>query len=176
MATEDYPLSRRLYFYTPAAAKRKPVVSDFLAFVHSNAGQSIVARTGYVAQALYAMSLDAADGRLTGLLRLNLNIRFEDGSSALDNKSKLDVQRLAAFLAAAEHRESRITLVGFSNPVTGASQSSLSRLRAQNVRWALRAEGIRHNISALAGSAVAVSDPDSPNGHRNRRVEVWIQQ
>ena len=176
VATEDYPLSRRLYFYTPAAAKRKPVVSDFLAFVHSNAGQSIVARTGYVAQALYAMSLDAADGRLTGLLRLNLNIRFEDGSSALDNKSKLDVQRLAAFLAAAEHRESRITLVGFSNPVTGASQSSLSRLRAQNVRWALRAEGIRHNISALAGSAVAVSDPDSPNGHHNRRVEVWIQQ
>jgi len=176
VATEDYPLSRRLYFYTAATAERKPVVSDFLGYVHSNAGQAIVDQTGYVAQALYSLSLPSADGRLSGLLRLNLNIRFQDGSSALDNKSKADIERLVNFLAHPDHRDSRVTLVGFSNPVPGASQASLSRLRAQNVRWALRAAGIRHKVSALAGNAVTVSDPESPNANRNRRVEIWIQE
>lgn len=176
VATEDYPLSRRLYFYSAAAAERKPVVHDFLDYVHSNAGQAIVDQTGYVAQSLYSLSLPSADSRLSGLLRLNLNIRFQDGSSALDNKSKMDVQRLADFLARPDHQNSQVTLLGFSNPVTGASQASLSRLRAQNIRWALRTAGIRHKVSALAGNALAVSDPLSPNADRNRRVEIWIQE
>ena len=174
VATEDYPLSRRLYFYSATGAGLKPVVSEFLAFVHSNAGQAVVARSGYVAQALYALPMQSDDGRLADLERMNLNIRFQDGSSALDNKSKMDVERLAHFLGQPEHADSRITLVGFSNPLVGTGRASLSRLRAQNVRWALRAEGIRNRISALAGNAVSVSDPGSLNADRNRRVEIWI--
>ncbi|RLU01735.1 MAG: hypothetical protein D9N11_11490 [Ketobacter sp.] len=174
VATEDYPLSRRLYFYSASGKAVKAVVSDFLAFVHSNEGQAVVSQSGYVAQALYALPMHSEDGRLAGLERMNLNIRFQDGSSALDNKSKLDVERLAHFLAQPEHSESSITLVGFSNPLAGSGQASLSRLRAQNVRWALRAEGIRNRVSALAGNAVSVSDPGSLNADRNRRVEVWI--
>ncbi|WP_158643543.1 substrate-binding domain-containing protein [Ketobacter alkanivorans] len=176
VATEDYPLSRRLYFYSSNPQGRKPVVSDFLAYVRGNAGQSIVAQTGYVAQALFAMAIEPEDGRLAGWQRMNLNIRFEDGSSTLDNKSELDVQRLAEYLSKSGNDKRKVTLVGFSNPVTGgASQSSISRLRAQNVRWALRNKNIRNKLSALAGSAVTVSDPDSLNADRNRRVEVWIQ-
>ena len=174
VATEDYPLSRRLYFYSGNGESVKPVVSEFMAFVHSNAGQRVVARSGYVAQSLYALEMHSDDGRLAGLERMNLNIRFEDGSSALDIKSKLDVERLAHYLSQPQYSGSRITLVGFSNPVDGGSRASLSRLRAQNVRWALRAEGIRNRISALAGNAVAVSDPGSLNADRNRRVEIWI--
>ncbi|RLU01101.1 substrate-binding domain-containing protein [Ketobacter sp.] len=175
VATEDYPLSRRLYFYSASGGALKPVVAEFLAFVHSDAGQAVVAESGYVAQALYALAMKSEDGRLAGMQRMNLNIRFQDGSSALDNKSRLDVERLAHFLAQPGHRDSRITLVGFSNPLAGTGRATLSRLRAQNVRWALRSEGIRNPISALAGNAVSVSDPASLNADRNRRVEIWIQ-
>ena len=174
VATEDYPLSRRLYFYSGTGKDIKPVVSEFLRFVHSNAGQKVVSQSGYVAQALYALPMHSDDGRLAGLERMNLNIRFQDGSSALDNKSKQDVERLAHFLAQPQFSGSNLTLVGFSNPLAGTGRASLSRLRAQNVRWALRAEGIRNPVSALAGNAVSVSDPTSLNADRNRRVEIWI--
>ena len=176
VATEDYPLSRRLYFYSSDLKGQKPVVRDFLAYVRSNTGQSVVDQTGYVAQALFAMTIEPEDGRLAGWQRMNLNIRFEDGSSTLDNKSEQDVQRLAEYLSEGDNEKRKVTLVGFSNPLDGgASQSSISRLRAQNVRWALRNKGIRNKLSALAGNAVTVSDPDSLNANRNRRVEVWIQ-
>lgn len=175
VATEDYPLSRRLYFYSADRAGQKPVVSDFLEYVRHNAGQGIVGQSGYVAQALFSIPVEAEDARLSGWQRMNLNIRFDDSSSSLDNKSEVDVQRLADFLAQSGNEKRKVTLVGFSNPLTGTSQANVSRLRAQNVRWALRNREVRNKLSALAGNSVAVSDPASLNAERNRRVEIWIQ-
>lgn len=175
VATEDYPLSRRLYFYSADQAGQKPVVRAFLEYVRGNSGQAIVDQTGYVAQALFSLPVEAEDGRLAGWQRMNLNIRFDDASSTLDNKSEIDVQRLADFLSAKENQKRKVALVGFSNPVAGTNHSTISRLRAQNVRWALRGKEIRNKVSTLAGSAVTVSDPHSLNAERNRRVEVWIQ-
>jgi phosphate transport system substrate-binding protein len=175
VATEDYPLSRRLYFYGADHASRKPVISDFINFMRSDAGQAMVADSGYVAQSLFSLPVPSGDSRLADWQRMNLNIRFVDGAADLDNKSIVDVERLADFLSSEANANRKVTLVGFSNPRDGVSQASLSRLRAQNVRWALRNRGIRNKVGALAGNAVAVSDPSSLNAQRNRRVEVWVR-
>lgn len=176
VATEDYPLSRRLYFYSRASSQRKEVVSEFLEFVHSDDGQAVVGQAGYVAQSLFAVPLASDDPRLAGWSRMNLNIRFVDGSSGLDNKSLNDVKRLADFLSRPGNQNKSLTLVGFSNPVGGGvSRVSLSRLRAQNVRWALRDQNVKNKAATIAGSAVSVADPKSLNAERNRRVEVWVK-
>lgn len=176
VATEDYPLSRRLYFYSAEAGKRKEVVSEFVRFVQSDAGQSVVNQSGYVAQSLFSVPMDNSDDpRLADWNRMNLNIRFQDNTSSLDNKSLNDVKRLADFLAQESNKGRKITLVGFSNPFQDVSQSALSRLRAQNVRWALRDYGVTNKVITLAGNPVSVADPNSPNAERNRRVEVWIK-
>lgn len=176
VATEDYPLSRRLYFYSASNPKRTEAVSKFIQFVQSNAGQAVVEGSGYVAQSLFAVPMDSInDPRLTDWHRMNLNIRFVDGSSRLDNKSLNDVKRLADYLALPVNQDRKITLVGYSNPHKNVSQSALSRLRAQNVRWALRDKKVSNKVITVAGNAVSVADPKSLNAERNRRVEVWIQ-
>lgn len=176
VATEDYPLSRRLYFYGADLSQRKEVVSEFLEFVHSDEGQAVVGQAGYVAQSLFSVPLASEDPRLAGWSRMNLNIRFVDGSSGLDNKSLNDVQRLAEYLSRPGNQSKSLTLVGFSNPVGGGvSQESLSRLRAQNVRWALRERNVKNKAITLAGNSASVADPNSLNAERNRRVEVWVK-
>ena len=175
VATEDYPLSRRLFFYSPGADKRSPAVSAFLKFVTSDAGQKVVADIGFVAQALHPVAVQSMDSRLKGWRRLNLNFRFDDGTSELDNKAQVDIQRLALYMAKMGDRDHMLTLVGYSNPEQAVEQASLSRLRAQNVRWALREDKVHSNIDTLAGEAMAVADPHSVNADRNRRVEVWFR-
>lgn len=140
VATEDYPLSRRLYLYTQSAAQRPPLLDSFLVYVQSNAGQQVVADSGFVAQSLHPVAAVAPDSSLEGWQRLNMNIRFEDGSSALDSKAQLDVQRLSRFLAEPARQDMQVKLVGYSR-LDSATPARLSRLRAQNVRWSLRQQG-----------------------------------
>lgn len=176
VASEDYLLSRRLYLYSLPEQRRSAGVSAFLAFVQSDAGQRIVEGSGFVAQALHPVAVNPADARLLGWQRLNLNLRFADGASDLDTKAQVDVERLASYINRQGAGDVQLTLVGFSNPLSSHGQSALSRLRAQNVRWALRQQGVRSPIETLAGDAVLVADPRSPQADRNRRVEVWIRQ
>src|SRR3984957_3815129 len=49
VATEDYPLSRRLYLYIPENPKN-PYTRRFIEFAISNAGQDIVGANGFIAQ------------------------------------------------------------------------------------------------------------------------------
>lgn len=175
VATEDYPLSRRLYFYAADVGSRSAALSAFLAFVSTDAGQTVVDKVGFVAQALHPVTVEPSDARLQRWQRLNLNIRFADGSSDLDNKARADVARLVEYLDQHAAGDLQLTLVGYSNPATLRNQATLSRLRAQNVRWALRDKGVRGKLETLAGAAVSVADPASINADRNRRVEVWVR-
>lgn len=172
VATEDYPLSRRLYFYRVEAGQRAPALDAFLGFVHSDAGQRVVTDTGFVAQSLHPVAVTAADTRLGGWSRLNMNIRFEEGSSELDNKARQDVQRLTDFLNNSAGAGMAVTLVGYS-PADDAR--GLSRLRAQNVRWQLRQQGVDGRVATLAGDATLVAGLDSVQAERNRRVEIWVR-
>lgn len=173
VATEDYALSRRLYLYRATNPKNPVVVNAFLDFAESDAGQSIVKEVGYVSQKLYALANEGEEHE--DWLRLNLNIRFEQGTSNVDNKAESDIQRLISFLNSSNQGFNEVRLVGFSNPLDENQRlTALSRIRAQNVRWALRNQGLRSPIETLSGSAIFVADPTSIRSEKNRRVEVWV--
>src|SRR5690606_20006985 len=53
VATEDYALSRRLFLYTWEQVK--PAVGEFMQFALSDAGQEVVADTGFVSQEVNAV-------------------------------------------------------------------------------------------------------------------------
>ena len=55
VATEDYPLSRRLFLYT-AAQPRKDLTRRFVDFALSSIGQNIVAEAGFVGQNVSAVA------------------------------------------------------------------------------------------------------------------------
>lgn len=179
VATEDYPLSRRLYFYRSASPKMPEVVNAFLTFVESDKGQQIVKEGGFISQKIYALPVDEAYADTESedfWRRLNLNVRFQQGTSNLDNKAEMDVQRLIAFLKGGNEGFNKIRFVGYSNPLDGDRQLlALSLLRAQNVRWALRNKGVRNSIQTKAGAPIFVADPESVRQEKNRRVEVWVQ-
>ena len=172
IATEDYPLSRRLYFYSRHPSKNTYAVNQFLEFIKSDQGQAVVAKTGFIAQSLFPLKV-AEDNDWQ---RLNMNIRFQEGSSKLDNKAAVDVSRLVEFINRPENQYMQLKLVGFSNPTdSNANPDAVSRIRAQNVRWALRSSGLDNKVKAEAGTTMSVADPESINANKNRRVEVWVQ-
>jgi phosphate transport system substrate-binding protein len=65
VATEDYPLTRRLYLYT-ATNPQNALVSKFVEFALSKAGQDVVDKIGFVAQTVKSerpqTAKDAPDG------------------------------------------------------------------------------------------------------------------
>ncbi|MCG8667913.1 MAG: substrate-binding domain-containing protein, partial [Pseudomonadales bacterium] len=172
IATEDYPLSRRLYFYSRHKSKNNFAVNQFLDFIKSDKGQAVVDQTGFIAQSLFPLEVeDNPEWQ-----RLNMNIRFQEGSSALDNKAAIDVSRLVEFINRPENQYMQVKLVGYSNPTdSNANPDAVSRIRAQNVRWALRSNGLANKVKTEAGTTMSVADPESINANKNRRVEVWVQ-
>ncbi len=65
IATEDYPLSRRLFFYLPPAGYN-PWAKALVEFAQSSKGQAIVAANGFIAQQVQAMAVQAR-GSMPGL-------------------------------------------------------------------------------------------------------------
>jgi len=181
VASEDYPLSRRLYFYLPANAK--PQAKALAEFAQSPAGQAIVAEQGFVSQQVKALAVPAqADmpPRYRNLAqqaqRLSVNFRFQAGSASLDNKALRDVQRVAAYLRQAGKLQSKAVLVGFGDPKeTPGRAALLSRLRAQAVRRELARDGVEVLEVTGLGDELPVAGNEREQGRlRNRRVEVWV--
>ncbi|MDH0300893.1 MULTISPECIES: phosphate ABC transporter substrate-binding/OmpA family protein [unclassified Pseudomonas] len=181
IASEDYPLSRRLFFYLPAAATRQ--ARALAEFAQSPAGQAIVARHGFVSQQIKALPVMVqADmpPRYRTLAseahRLSVNFRFQEGSASLDNKALRDVQRVGAYLRQAGKLQSKAVLVGFGDPKeTPGRAALLSRLRAMAVRRELAREGVEFKDVTGMGDELPVADNDQQQGRlRNRRVEVWV--
>jgi phosphate transport system substrate-binding protein len=181
VASEDYPLSRRLYFYLPANAK--PQARALADFAQSPAGQAIVAAQGFVSQQVAAQAVAAqADmpPRYRSLTqqaqRLSVNFRFQEGSASLDNKALRDVQRVTEYLRQAGKLQSKAVLVGFGDPKeTPGRAALLSRLRAQAVRRELARSGVEVLEVTGMGDELPIAGNDLEQGRlRNRRVEVWV--
>ena len=179
IGTEDYALSRRLYFYTPTSASN--MVKDFAQFAISQQGQDIVEKTGLISQNIkvenaYPMQ-DAPIkyNKYTKIAkRLSLNFRFNYGDKELDNKGKRDLQRLITFMEQNEGR--RLVLMGFSDSI-GAKMKNLqlSLTRAKSVERELVARGIPVMAVEGLGEAIPVANNETEAGReRNRRVEVWL--
>lgn len=184
VATEDYALARRLYFYLPEQP-HNDTAQHFIDFALSHAGQQVVAATGFVSQAIITgaavVNGEAQPEYLSlveGAKRLSLNFRFNRGSAFLDNKARRDVKRLVKYMAQRENRERELILIGFSdrNEVIPMHSLGLSIQRADSVADILINHGVAPQRVRGLGSAVMIASNETPQGReKNRRVEVWIR-
>jgi len=179
VGTEDYPLSRRLYFYTPA--KQSNFMRDFIEFTQSAQGQEIVKENGFISQNIYtlnpAIPTDApADYQqfVRNSTRLSLNFRFNSGSDLLDNKSLRDLDRLTHYLA--EYPGKKLSLFGFSDSIGDASYNvQLSEHRAKQIEINLQSRGIFPTLVKGFGEKMPVASNTTKAGRdKNRRVEIWV--
>ncbi|MCY1414488.1 Phosphate-binding protein PstS precursor [compost metagenome] len=182
IASEDYPLSRRLYFYLPPD-NRNPWAETLMRFTQSDQGQDLVAASGFVAQRIQPMHVPAVDGMPASYrqlsenaMRLSLNLRFSEGSAALDNKARADLDRLFTYLKQADKFERKVTLVGFGDAKDDPARALLlSKLRAMAVRRELVRQGVILRDLLGMGAQLPVANNDQDQGRvRNRRVEVWV--
>jgi len=181
VGTEDYPLSRRLYFYAPAGSTNE-TMREFVNFALSDPGQEIVRQVGFVSQnvALERPRIDAAvpseyRKATNDSERLSLNFRFESNSENLDGKALRDLERVVAFLDRDRGRE--VVLFGFTDDRgDDRANAALSRKRAEVVAHALEARGVHSKQVHGFGEALPVASNATDDGrNRNRRVEVWVR-
>lgn len=182
VGTEDYPLSRRLFLYSPTPARHR-VANDFVTFATSEEGQSVVGDAGFVdlrVRARPGEPCSAACPRayaklVEGQQRLSVNFRFASGAVEPDTRAFRDLDRVVAYLH--KHEGARLTLAGFSDSMGAADWNlSVSRERALKVAAAMEARGIHPAQVEGFGEALPVAANDLDAGRqRNRRVEVWIK-
>lgn len=182
IATEDYPLSRRLYLYLPVEAQH-PWANALVDFAQSAEGQAIVAQNGFVAQTVQAIKVKATaqmpdeyQALTREAERLSVNFRFAQGSARLDNKALLDVKRVADYLKQHDKLDQRVTLVGFGDAKSDTRRAQLlSRLRAMAVRRELIKNDVTLRDVLGLGDEMPVAANDLDDGRiKNRRVEVWV--
>lgn len=180
VATEDYPLSRRLYMYI-SPEESNPLAQALIAFTQSQAGQDIVEQVGFVGQNISAMQVTPQpympdDYRTLAeqAQRLSVNFRFTEGSARLDNKAHQDIDRLLDYLQAQGKTQNKVVLVGFGDPRNRGAEL-LSRLRAMTVRAALVGHGIFVKDAIGIGDDLPVAANTNDDGRfKNRRVEIWV--
>jgi phosphate transport system substrate-binding protein len=185
IATEDYPLSRRLFFYTPSKSDN-PHVGAFAEFAHSEEGQAIVARIGFVDMNVRAetpqktadFSRKYAELR-SGAERLSVNFRFRPNSFEPDTKAVRDIKRVAKTLRGAKNRGRKALLFGFTDDLgSEADNLALSEKRAYAIRKELNRQGVRVSEADVIGFGKlnpVASNATEEGRRKNRRVEIWIR-
>jgi phosphate transport system substrate-binding protein len=205
VATEDYPVSRRLYLYSPAAPGNS-FTQDFIEFALGQEGQQLVRKHKFVDMTIAAeehkieiapdtnQNYQVLYKYLTGVRgakRLSSNFRFKGVTLELDNRAGRDVERMVDFLA--DSRDKEILLAGFSDSaadsshdqkVQGLSDSSasyarnleLSCRRAEVIKEELSSRGIKVREVFCVGSEMPIASNATEAGReKNRRVEVWMR-
>ncbi|MFZ6044910.1 substrate-binding domain-containing protein [Pseudomonas sp. CR3202] len=182
IATEDYPLSRRLFFYVKPGEQNR-WAKALVQFAQSPRGQAIVDKNGFVAQQIQAIKVQAQQDMppsyrelATNAQRLSVNFRFQEGNANLDNKALRDVQRVLDYLKQTGKLEQKAVLVGFGDPKADPQRAALlSKLRAMAVRRELAKGGVNLREVTGLGDELPVAANTAEEGRiRNRRVEVWV--
>ena len=182
IATEDYPLSRRLFFYLPPNGKN-PWADALVAFAQSSTGQAIVAANGFIAQTVQAMTVtpnalmpEGYQALSRHAQRLTVNFRFEEGSATLDNKARQDLSRVLDYIKQRDKTNRQVTLVGFGDAKSDPARANLlSKLRAMAVRRELVKSGVVFREIRGFGAEMPVAANSADEGRiKNRRVEVWV--
>jgi phosphate transport system substrate-binding protein len=182
---ETYPLTRRLFMYT-AASPQNAMVTKFIRFVQSDAGQKIVNQDGFVgtvgslptSKSAAPTSVGAADPEYQSLLssfdQASFNLYFDSGAAALDGKALVDVARLVAVVSSRPNKH--VALAGFSDAAEDPENDKrLAEERALAAARAIEAEGIRVKRTVAFGSALPVGDNSTEAGRQqNRRVEIFL--
>lgn len=182
IASEDYPLSRRLFFYLPPATNN-PWARALVTFTQSPQGQAIVAQNGFVAQSVQAGSVlpgshmpEQYQALTRQAQRLSVNFRFEEGSASLDNKARQDLLRVVDYLKANGKLLNQVTLVGFGDAKDDPERAQLlSKLRAMAVRRELVKSGVvLREIRGYGAQMPVAANTEDEGRLKNRRVEVWV--
>lgn len=204
MKTEEYPLARRLYLYTPerdVPAHARQIVE----FAKSETAQSLIAEAGFVNQTVESRSINDMGARIihamTGepefspqqmrellvdlkdAVRLSTTLRFTPGTSNLTPKSQADALRLAQDLALGVYSDREVMLVGFTDSVGQFELNrQLSLRRAQVAEAIIRSsvpEGGLDEVQLTLkgyGELMPVGCNTNIGGRSaNRRVEVWLR-
>jgi phosphate transport system substrate-binding protein len=201
--TEEYALQRRLYLYNRAEAS-DPMLSGLLDFVSSSASDGVIHKAGFIdlgvevrsqgkdsarAADLAAQSPITYEGQFAKQMleamgnhdRLSTTFRFRTGSLKLDERGKLDMERLAAFLET-QPDTTELVMVGFTDDV-GAFDANvtLSRERAAAVMEQFQAaypelaERVSIEANGFGPIAPAACNVSDTGRAINRRVEVWLK-
>jgi phosphate transport system substrate-binding protein len=182
IATEDYPLSRRLFLYNQPDLQN-PWAEALVHFAHSPRGQAIVDRSGFIAQTVQAVKVTANSSMpapyqalAREAQRLSVNFRFQQGSASLDNKAQRDLERVVEYLKSQDKLKHKVVLVGFGDPKADPARAELlSKLRAMAVRRELAKQGVMFRAISGLGDELPVAANDGDDGRiKNRRVEVWV--
>jgi phosphate transport system substrate-binding protein len=200
--TEEYPLTRRMYFYT-AAQTPHPLAGALLKYALSPRVQDVLKEAGFVDLEPESQGFAALGSRITYALnapgedfdmalmrkliadlkpaqRLSITFRFSSAGVMLDSKSLADVQRLRALLDTPAFANKSVMLAGFSDSVGAFSTNlAIAEQRAQAVLRALTAAGPIANTTIAAyafGELAPVACNDTVEARQlNRRVEVWVK-
>ncbi len=184
VASEDYPLARRLFMYTPGSATTA-MAKDFIEFALGTDGQAIVSESGFISQNPIAVQpefdsrVPETFRRLTAnYLRLTVNFRFAEGRTRLDNKARRDLQRIADYLAREKRSADDLMLIGFADRQSNELRAQMiSEYRALAVRKALNDLGVRDVAYTGYGHEMQIGSAGGDAGQRrNGRVEVWIRK
>ena len=182
IASEDYPLSRRLFLYLPPATNN-PWAKALVAFTQSPQGQAIVGQNGFVAQSVQADNVmpgahmpEQYQALTREAQRLSVNFRFEEGSASLDNKARQDLLRVVDYLSAHGKLDKQVTLVGFGDAKDDPQRAQLlSTLRAMAVRRELVKSGVvPREIRGYGAQMPVAANIEDEGRQKNRRVEVWV--
>lgn len=184
VSTEDYLLSRRLYLYSPGSPTGK-YTRKFIELAISKAGQDVVGNSGFVTQNVSEIAQTAPEDapqeykQLTrDASRLSLDFRFQAGQTALDNKAKVDLDRVVSLIADMNYTGDNVMLFGFSDGSgNSGSNQALSLTRANAVEELLVQRGLKPAIVRGFGSRLPIASNDTEDGQaRNRRVEIWVKK
>lgn len=200
--TEEYGLQRRLYLYT-RDDNLSDSSRDLLTFATSEAADRVIAKAGFIdlgidvkeqtldgqrAISLSASTKDAAQRRqqkdmlamMKDYDRLSTTFRFRTGSSALDERGIVDMERLASYLENTPEG-TEVMVVGFTDSVGSfANNARLSQRRAAQVLSDLKARAgdrlanVSLNATGFSELAPAACNTNENGKRINRRVEIWI--
>ncbi|MGC8120637.1 substrate-binding domain-containing protein [Marinobacter sp. VGCF2001] len=179
VASEDYPLSRRLFMYT--LGEQTPALArGLIEYALGEDGQNLVAESGFISQNPIAVkpqfnaSVPASFRQLTDRYqRLTVNFRFAEGRTKLDNKAQRDLLRVQAYLQQHNRSADDLLLIGFADAQSHELRAQMiSELRALSVRKALGQAGMLNVAYTGYGHYMPVG---GKGNQRNGRVEVWIK-
>ena len=203
--TEEYPLSRRMYLYNRGdnvSAKSQ----EFLDYVMSASADNVIAKSGFIDLGILRRTQDASDPRFNALTedrnaydvgfegevmqdmlekmdgydRLSTTFRFRTGSSSIDERGRLDMQRLISYLETVP-AGTDVTFVGFTDDV-GAFDGNrrLAEQRAGAILAEMRETagdalgGVTFSTAGFGEIAPSACNISDRGRGINRRVEVWI--
>ena len=202
--TDEYPLTRKHYFYSLPGRPLSPAAKEFLQLTLGPVGQAVAASAGLVsltpdlADPDYGVERtdgvrDAMDGGRTRVRaadarafqtatadsdRLTITFRFQTGTNNLDSRAEADIVRLTELMHQPRYSQSQLALIGFSAAAGDYNDNrTLSKERADAVRDRLVAAGVKIVSSTGVGPAGAAACNLDPNASTlNQRVEVWVQR